>query len=52
SDDSNNEVNAASTPVPVVRQISTSSTNTFSAAGPSNTAVSPTHGKSSYVDTS
>nr|GEX67099.1 putative ribonuclease H-like domain-containing protein [Tanacetum cinerariifolium] len=25
-------------------------TNTFSAAGPSNTAVSPTHGKSSYVD--
>nr|GEY18865.1 ribonuclease H-like domain-containing protein [Tanacetum cinerariifolium] len=27
-------------------------TNTFSAVGPSNTAVSPTHGKSSYVDTS
>nr|GEV71905.1 hypothetical protein [Tanacetum cinerariifolium] len=27
-------------------------TNTFSAAGPSNTAVSLTHGKSSYVDTS
>nr|GEW47250.1 putative ribonuclease H-like domain-containing protein [Tanacetum cinerariifolium] len=26
-------------------------TNTFSAAGPSNTAISPTHGKSSYVDT-
>nr|GFB49162.1 hypothetical protein [Tanacetum cinerariifolium] len=35
-----------------VRQISTNSTNTFSAAGPSNTAVSPTHGNSSYVDTS
>nr|GEV22010.1 putative ribonuclease H-like domain-containing protein [Tanacetum cinerariifolium] len=28
------------------------SANTFSAAGPSNTVVSPTHGKSSYVDTS
>nr|GEU99184.1 putative ribonuclease H-like domain-containing protein [Tanacetum cinerariifolium] len=27
-------------------------TNTFSAAGPSNTADSPTHGKYSYVDTS
>nr|GFB69831.1 hypothetical protein [Tanacetum cinerariifolium] len=27
-------------------------TNTFSAAGPSNTAVSPIHGKSSYVNTS
>nr|GEZ24221.1 hypothetical protein [Tanacetum cinerariifolium] len=27
-------------------------TNTFSTAGPSNTAVSPTHGKSSYVDPS
>nr|GEY67149.1 hypothetical protein [Tanacetum cinerariifolium] len=26
-------------------------TNTFSAAGPSNIVVSPTHGKSSYVDT-
>nr|GEV30535.1 putative ribonuclease H-like domain-containing protein [Tanacetum cinerariifolium] len=29
---------------------STNSTNTFSAVGPSNTDVSPTHGKSSYVD--
>nr|GEU83789.1 RNA-directed DNA polymerase, eukaryota [Tanacetum cinerariifolium] len=27
-------------------------TNTFSAAGPSNTTVSPTHGKSSYMDSS
>nr|GFA43090.1 uncharacterized mitochondrial protein AtMg00810-like [Tanacetum cinerariifolium]GFA54702.1 uncharacterized mitochondrial protein AtMg00810-like [Tanacetum cinerariifolium] len=35
-----------------VGQISTNGTNTFSAAGPSNTTVSPTHGKSSYVDTS
>nr|GEX60105.1 hypothetical protein [Tanacetum cinerariifolium] len=52
SDDSINEVNAASTTVPTVGQISTNRTNTFSAAGPSNTAVSPTHGKSSYVDTS
>nr|GEW01732.1 hypothetical protein [Tanacetum cinerariifolium] len=33
-------------------QISTNSTNTFSAAGPSNAAVSPTHGKYSYVDSS
>nr|GEY08591.1 putative ribonuclease H-like domain-containing protein [Tanacetum cinerariifolium] len=38
--------------VPAVGKISTNNTNTFSAAGPSNTAVSPTHGKSSYVDTS
>nr|GFA87879.1 putative ribonuclease H-like domain-containing protein [Tanacetum cinerariifolium] len=45
-----NEVNAASTPVPAVGQISTNSTNTFSAAGPSNTANIPTLGKSSYVD--
>nr|GEX18320.1 copia protein [Tanacetum cinerariifolium] len=35
-----------------VGQISTNSTNTFSAAGPSNIVVSPTHGTSSYVDTS
>nr|GEW84149.1 ribonuclease H-like domain-containing protein [Tanacetum cinerariifolium] len=35
SDNSINEVNAASTPVPAVGQISTNSTNTFSAAGPS-----------------
>nr|GEW00536.1 ribonuclease H-like domain-containing protein [Tanacetum cinerariifolium] len=38
-DNSTNEVNAASTPVPAVGQNSTNSTNTFSAAGPSNTAV-------------
>nr|GEU59700.1 putative ribonuclease H-like domain-containing protein [Tanacetum cinerariifolium] len=35
-----------------IGQISTNSTNTFSAAGPSNTVVSPTHGKSSYMDPS
>nr|GEW48838.1 hypothetical protein [Tanacetum cinerariifolium] len=52
SNNSINEVNAAGTSVLVVRQISTNSTNTFSAAGPLNTAVSPTHGKSSYVNTS
>nr|GEV10676.1 hypothetical protein [Tanacetum cinerariifolium] len=51
SDNSINEVNAANTLVPAVGKISTNSTNTFSVAGPSNTAVSPTHRKSSYVDT-
>nr|GEV58967.1 hypothetical protein [Tanacetum cinerariifolium] len=50
--DSINEVNAASTLVHAVGQISTNNTNTFSAASPSNTAVSPTRGESSYVDTS
>nr|GFB44371.1 putative ribonuclease H-like domain-containing protein [Tanacetum cinerariifolium] len=47
-----NEVNDASTSVPAVGQISTNNTNTFSAAGPSNTTVNPTHGKYSYVETS
>nr|GEX28712.1 retrovirus-related Pol polyprotein from transposon TNT 1-94 [Tanacetum cinerariifolium] len=44
-----NEDNAAGTLVPAVGQLSTNSTNTFSAAGPLNAVVSPTHGKSSYV---
>nr|GEV87099.1 putative ribonuclease H-like domain-containing protein [Tanacetum cinerariifolium] len=35
-----------------VGQLSPNNTNTFSAAGPSNAAASPTHGKSSYVDSS
>nr|GEU56764.1 hypothetical protein [Tanacetum cinerariifolium] len=52
SDNSINELNATSTLVPAVGQISTNSTNPFSAAGPSNTANSPTHGKYSYVDPS
>nr|GEU69353.1 hypothetical protein [Tanacetum cinerariifolium] len=52
SDNSINEVNAVGTSVPAVGQLYTNSTNTFSDAGPSNTAVSPTHEKSSYVDTS
>nr|GEX81413.1 hypothetical protein [Tanacetum cinerariifolium] len=52
SDNSINEVNAAHSQVHAVGQISTNSINTFSVVGPSNTAVSPTHGKSSYVYTS
>nr|GEX00601.1 hypothetical protein [Tanacetum cinerariifolium] len=39
SDDSTNEVNAASTLVPAVGQISTNNTNTFSADGPLNTIM-------------
>nr|GEV58257.1 hypothetical protein [Tanacetum cinerariifolium] len=52
TDNNTNKVNAASTPVPAVGQISTNSTNTFSVTGPSNTDVSPTLGESSYVDSS
>nr|GEV27510.1 hypothetical protein [Tanacetum cinerariifolium] len=52
SDNSINEINAAGSSVPAVGQNFTNSTKTFSAAGPSNTAVSPTHAKSSYVDPS
>nr|GEU58402.1 retrovirus-related Pol polyprotein from transposon TNT 1-94 [Tanacetum cinerariifolium] len=44
--------NAAGTLVPVVRQLFPNNTNTFSATGPSNAAASPTHGKSSCIDTS
>nr|GEV47235.1 ribonuclease H-like domain-containing protein [Tanacetum cinerariifolium] len=47
-----NEDNAAGTLVPTVGQLSINSTNTFSAAGPSNVVVSPTQGKYSYVDSS
>nr|GEV38093.1 putative reverse transcriptase domain-containing protein [Tanacetum cinerariifolium] len=35
-----------------VEQITTNSTNNFSAAGPLNAAASPTHGKSSFIDAS
>nr|GFB25983.1 hypothetical protein [Tanacetum cinerariifolium] len=52
SDKSINEDNVVGSLVPTVGQITSNNTNTFSAAGPSNTAVSPTHGKSSYVDSS
>nr|GEW15336.1 integrase, catalytic region, zinc finger, CCHC-type, peptidase aspartic, catalytic [Tanacetum cinerariifolium] len=51
-DNSINEVNAAGTIVPTVGQNFHNSTNTFSAAGPSNAAASPTHGKSSFIDAS
>nr|GEV80493.1 putative ribonuclease H-like domain-containing protein [Tanacetum cinerariifolium] len=47
-----NEVNAADSPVPAVGQISTNSTNIFSAPSPSNVGVSPTHRKPSCMDTS
>nr|GEW18882.1 uncharacterized mitochondrial protein AtMg00810-like [Tanacetum cinerariifolium] len=55
SSNSTNRVNAASTPVTAIEPNSTNNTNTFSAAGPSNTAVSPTlrlAEKSSFVDPS
>nr|GEV29122.1 putative ribonuclease H-like domain-containing protein [Tanacetum cinerariifolium] len=52
SDNSSNEVNAASTIVPTVGQDSLNNTNTFSAAGPSNAAASPTYGKSLFLDAS
>nr|GEV11271.1 hypothetical protein [Tanacetum cinerariifolium] len=38
--------------IPTVGQNSLNITNTFSAAGPSNTVVSPTHGKSSFIEAS
>nr|GEX79226.1 uncharacterized mitochondrial protein AtMg00810-like [Tanacetum cinerariifolium] len=47
-DNSINEFNAAGSLVLIVGQISPNNTNTFSAAGPSNAAASPTHGKSSF----
>nr|GFA94294.1 putative ribonuclease H-like domain-containing protein [Tanacetum cinerariifolium] len=50
-DNSINEVNAAGTLVHTVGQISPNSNNTFSAAGPSNAAASPTYEKSSWIDT-
>nr|GEZ27755.1 hypothetical protein [Tanacetum cinerariifolium] len=52
SDNSINVLNAASTIVPTVGQNSPNSTNTFSAAGPSNAAASSTYGKSSFIDAS
>nr|GFB03111.1 hypothetical protein [Tanacetum cinerariifolium] len=52
SDNSSNEINAASSIVHTIGQNSFNSTNTFSAAGPSNTDVSPTYGKSSFIDAS
>nr|GEW18159.1 hypothetical protein [Tanacetum cinerariifolium] len=46
------EVNVSPSSIPTVGQISPNNTNTFSAAGPSNTAASPTHEKSSCIDAS
>nr|GEV43606.1 hypothetical protein [Tanacetum cinerariifolium] len=47
-----NKVNADGSIVPAVGQNSLNNTNTFSAAGPSNAAVSLTYGKSSFIDDS
>nr|GEU71434.1 hypothetical protein [Tanacetum cinerariifolium] len=52
SDNSINEVNVVGTLVPTVKQISPNNTNTFSDAGSSNVAASPTNGKSSCIDAS
>nr|GFA19521.1 putative ribonuclease H-like domain-containing protein [Tanacetum cinerariifolium] len=52
SNNSINEINVVNSLTLAVRQISTNSTNTFRAPGLSNTVVSPTHGKSSYIDSS
>nr|GEZ63120.1 putative ribonuclease H-like domain-containing protein [Tanacetum cinerariifolium] len=59
SENSKNEVNAAGSIVPTVGQNYLNNTNTFSAtgpsisaAGPSNTTVSPTYGKSYFIDAS
>nr|GEY32574.1 ribonuclease H-like domain-containing protein [Tanacetum cinerariifolium] len=50
SNNSSNGVNAATSTVPTVGHNFINSTNIFSAAGPSNTAVSPTYEKSSFID--
>nr|GFA05529.1 hypothetical protein [Tanacetum cinerariifolium] len=47
-----NEVTTTSSTGPTFGQNSLNSTNTFSAAGPANTAVSPTYGKTSDMDAS
>nr|GFC93568.1 hypothetical protein [Tanacetum cinerariifolium] len=52
SDNNINEDNVAGTLVLAGGKLSTNSTNTFSTGCPSNASVSPTHGKSSYVDSS
>nr|GEV01061.1 putative ribonuclease H-like domain-containing protein [Tanacetum cinerariifolium] len=51
-DNNINEDNVAGTLVPAVGQISPNSTNTFSVDGTSNVTASPTHGKSSCIDSS
>nr|GEV78217.1 hypothetical protein [Tanacetum cinerariifolium] len=52
SNNSSIEVNADGSIVPIVRQNSLNSANTFSDVGPSNAVVIPTYGKSSVIDAS
>nr|GEW04926.1 hypothetical protein [Tanacetum cinerariifolium] len=52
SANSSNEVNVVGSIVPTIGQNSLNNTNTFSTAGPYNTAVSPTYGKSFFIDAS
>nr|GEW40705.1 hypothetical protein [Tanacetum cinerariifolium] len=52
SENNSNEVTTASSIVPTVGQNSLNNTNTFSAAGPSNTAVSPAYGQNFDIDAS
>nr|GEU82077.1 hypothetical protein [Tanacetum cinerariifolium] len=52
SDNNSNEVNAAGSIVLTVGQNYLNSTITFSTAGHSNAAISPTYGKSSFIDAS
>nr|GEW26702.1 retrovirus-related Pol polyprotein from transposon TNT 1-94 [Tanacetum cinerariifolium] len=52
SNNSSNGVNAASSMVPTVRHNFINNTNIFSAAGPSNTTVSPINEQSSFIDAS
>nr|GEX24537.1 retrovirus-related Pol polyprotein from transposon TNT 1-94 [Tanacetum cinerariifolium] len=52
SNNNSNEVNADGSIVPTVGQNSLDNTNTFSAVGPSNDAVSPAYEKSSFIDAS
>nr|GEU80776.1 hypothetical protein [Tanacetum cinerariifolium] len=52
SKNSSNEVTTASSTVPTVGQNSLNNTNTFSADGPSNTAVCPTYGQTFDIDSS
>nr|GEX80679.1 uncharacterized mitochondrial protein AtMg00810-like [Tanacetum cinerariifolium] len=52
SNNNSNGVNAASSSVPTARHNFINNTNNFSAAGPSNIAVSPTYENSSFQDAS
>nr|GFC01859.1 putative ribonuclease H-like domain-containing protein [Tanacetum cinerariifolium] len=52
SNNSSNEVNAVGSTVPTVGHNFINSTKTFSDVGPSNTTISPTYKKSSFIDTS